>query len=162
MSTSKIILNASFFSLNVATLSIKSYSSTSLTCNALKKHFEFRYYFDFSDSLNLLIINCMKSVIDFNQILKSRLYKKIIKTSLEINKSRSWKRKTIFFWLIKHEFWELFSKTNAFFMTNKFVKSKKTNATKFTLQYTINNTRFRANRKFELYKNVHFDDQVNE
>ncbi len=79
MSTSKIILNASSFSSNVATLSIESNSSISSTRNVLKKHFELRYRFDFFYSLNLLIMNCMKNVIDLNQVLKSRSYKKVTK-----------------------------------------------------------------------------------
>ncbi len=79
MSTLKIILNMSVFSLNVATSSIESNLSISLTRKTLKKYFELRYRLDFSNSLNLLIINCMKNVIDFNYVLKSRLYKKIMK-----------------------------------------------------------------------------------
>jgi hypothetical protein len=79
MSTSKIILNTSSFSSNVATLSIESDFSISSTRSALKKHLELRYRLNFFDSLNLLIISCMKSVINLNQILKSRLYKQIMK-----------------------------------------------------------------------------------
>jgi hypothetical protein len=79
ISTSKIILNASFFSSNVATSSIKSNSSILLIRSALKKYFEFFYHFNFFDSLRLWIMSCMKNVINFNQILKSRSYKKIMK-----------------------------------------------------------------------------------
>jgi hypothetical protein len=79
ISTLRIILNASSFSSNVATSNIESDFSISSIRSVLKKHFEFLYRFDFSDSLNLLIISCIKSVIDFNQILKSQSYKKIMK-----------------------------------------------------------------------------------
>ncbi len=79
MSTSKILLKTSFFSFDIATSSIKSDFSISSTRNALKKHFELRYRLDFLNSLNLLIMSCMKNVIDFNQILKYRSYKKIMK-----------------------------------------------------------------------------------
>jgi hypothetical protein len=79
MSTSRIIWKASSFLFDIATSSIKSDFSISSTRNALKKHFELRYRFDFLDLLNLLMMNCMQSVIDFNQTLKSRSYKKIMK-----------------------------------------------------------------------------------
>jgi hypothetical protein len=79
MSTSKIILDASSFSSIVATSSIESSFSISSVRSALKRHFELRYRLDFSDSLNLLVMSCMKNVIDFNQVLKSRSYKKIMK-----------------------------------------------------------------------------------
>jgi hypothetical protein len=79
MSTSRIVLKASSSSFDIATLSIKSDFSISSTRSALKRHFELRYRFDFFDSLNLLMMSCMQNVIDFNQILKSRSYKKIMK-----------------------------------------------------------------------------------
>jgi hypothetical protein len=47
--------------------------------SALERHFEFRYRLDSSDSFKLLIMNCMKNVIDFDQSLKLRLYKEIMK-----------------------------------------------------------------------------------
>jgi hypothetical protein len=40
-----------------------------------------RYRFDFFDLLDLLIMKYMKNVIDFQQILKSRSYKKTINDS---------------------------------------------------------------------------------
>jgi hypothetical protein len=58
------------------TSSIESISTTFSTFSALNRHFELRYRFDFFDSLNLLIMRCMKSVIDFQQVSKSRSYKK--------------------------------------------------------------------------------------
>jgi hypothetical protein len=79
MSMSKIISNASSSSSDIATSSIDSEFSISSTRSALKRLFELRYRLDFLDSLNLLVISCMKSVIDFNQVSKSRSYKKIMK-----------------------------------------------------------------------------------
>jgi hypothetical protein len=79
MSTSKIILNASSFSLSVATSSIESDFSISSIRSILKRHLELRYRFDFFDSLNILVMSCMKNVIDLNQALKSRSYKEIMK-----------------------------------------------------------------------------------
>jgi hypothetical protein len=46
--------------------------------SALKRHFELRYHLDFFDFLNLLIMKCMKNVINSQQALKSRSYKKIM------------------------------------------------------------------------------------
>ncbi len=65
------------FTAKVNTSSIESTSSISIF-SALKRHFELRYRFDFFDSLNILIMKCMKNVINSQQILKSRLYKKIM------------------------------------------------------------------------------------
>ncbi len=74
------IIVVSFFSIllteRVNTSSIESISFTFSTLSALNRHLELRYRFDFFDSLNLLIMRCMKNVIDFQQILKSRSYKK--------------------------------------------------------------------------------------
>ncbi len=39
-------------------------------------NFELRYRLHFSNSLNLLIMKCMKNVINFQQIAKSSSYKK--------------------------------------------------------------------------------------
>jgi hypothetical protein len=58
-----------------------SVSTIFLILNSLKRHFELRYRFDFSDSLNLLIMTYMQYVIDFQQIVKSRSYKKIMNDS---------------------------------------------------------------------------------
>ncbi len=52
-----------------------------MTFNSLKSHFELRYRFDYSDSLNLMIMTCMQNVIDFQQVVKSRSYKKIMNDS---------------------------------------------------------------------------------
>jgi hypothetical protein len=58
-----------------------SVSTILLILNSLKRHFELRYRLDFSDSLNLLIMTCMQNVIDFQQIVKLRSYKKIMNDS---------------------------------------------------------------------------------
>jgi hypothetical protein len=49
----------------INTLSIESISSTFSILSVLNRQFELRYRFDFFDSLNLLIMRCMKNVIDF-------------------------------------------------------------------------------------------------
>ncbi len=59
------------------TSSIESISSTSIL-SALKRHLELRYRLDFFDSLDLLIMRCIKNVSDFQQTLKSRSYKEIM------------------------------------------------------------------------------------
>jgi hypothetical protein len=68
------------FTAKVNTSSIESISSISIL-SALKRHFELRYRFDSSDSLNLLMMRCMKNVTNSQQILKSRSYKKIMNDS---------------------------------------------------------------------------------
>jgi hypothetical protein len=76
----QLIIVVSLFSIfstaRINTFSIESISSISSIFSALKRHFELRYRLDFSNSLNLLIMKCMKNVIDFQQIAKSRSYKK--------------------------------------------------------------------------------------
>jgi hypothetical protein len=66
---SQSIIVVSFFSTfsteRVNTSSIESISSTSSTFSVLNRHFELRYRLDSFDLLNLLIMKCMKSVIDF-------------------------------------------------------------------------------------------------
>jgi hypothetical protein len=65
----------------VNTSSIESVSSISSALSVLNRHFELRYRLDFFDSLNLLIMKCIKNVIDFQQALKSRSYKKALNDS---------------------------------------------------------------------------------
>jgi hypothetical protein len=65
-----------FSTMRVNTSSIESISSIFSIISALKRHFELRYRLDSSNSLNLLIIKCMKNVIDFQRVSKSRPYKK--------------------------------------------------------------------------------------
>jgi hypothetical protein len=50
----------------------------SLIFNYSKRHFELRYRLNSSDSLNLLIMKCMQNVTNFQHVLKSRSYKKIM------------------------------------------------------------------------------------
>jgi uncharacterized protein YqgQ len=75
----------SFFSIlstkRINISSIESISFTLSTFSVLDRHLELRYRLDSSDSLDLLIMKCMKNVIDFQQILKSRSYKKIMNDS---------------------------------------------------------------------------------
>jgi hypothetical protein len=72
---------STFSTKEINTSSIESISSTFSTFSVLNRHFELRYRLDFFDSLNLLIMSCMKNVIDFQQILKSRSYKKTMNDS---------------------------------------------------------------------------------
>ncbi len=74
-SAAVVSLSSTLFTAEVNTSSIESISSISIL-SALKRHLELRYRLDSSDSLNLLIMRCMKNVIDSQQILKSRSYKK--------------------------------------------------------------------------------------
>jgi hypothetical protein len=74
-SISKSVSSSSTTRINTSIIIFASFQISS----ALKRHLEFRYRFDFSNSLNLLILKCMKNVIDFSQILESRSYKKIMK-----------------------------------------------------------------------------------
>jgi hypothetical protein len=60
--------------------SIESISSISIF-SVLERHFELRYRLDSFDFLNLLIMKCIKNVIDSQQILKSRSYKKTMNDS---------------------------------------------------------------------------------
>jgi hypothetical protein len=98
----------SFFSIfstaKVNTLSIESISSISIL-SALKRHFELRYCFDSFDSLNLLIMKCMKNVIDSQQILKSRSYKKTMNDSNRNKWIKIMKNENNFFLI--NEIWTL-------------------------------------------------------
>jgi hypothetical protein len=68
------------FTAKINTSSIESISLISIF-NVLKRHFELRYRLDSSNSLNLLIMRCMKNVTNSQQTLKSRSYKKIMNDS---------------------------------------------------------------------------------
>jgi hypothetical protein len=80
----QLVDEVSFFSAfstaRINTSSIESISSISIF-NVLKRHFELRYRLDSFDFLNLLIMRCMKNVIDFQQTLKLRSYKKAMNDS---------------------------------------------------------------------------------
>jgi hypothetical protein len=101
-----VLFFSALFTAKVNTSSIESISSISIL-SALKRHSELRYRLDVSDLLNLLIMKCMKNVIDFQQTLKSRSYKKTMNDSsrdewLKImkNKNKS---------LLTNEIWTLFN-----------------------------------------------------
>jgi hypothetical protein len=80
-------------------------STILLIFNSLKRHFELRYRFDFSDSLNLLIMTCMQNVIDFQQVVKSRSYKKIMNDSSNDEWQKVMKNENNFFLI--NEIWIL-------------------------------------------------------
>jgi hypothetical protein len=140
------IVVVSFFSILFTTRinisNIELISSTSIF-NALKRHFELRYRLDFSDSLKLLIMKCMKNVIDFQQILKSRSYKK---TMNDLNREKWIKiiKKRKYFFLI-NEIWKLinFFKDRRVFRDKWVYKIKKKNT-----------TRFCATKRAEWFKNL--------
>jgi hypothetical protein len=88
----------------VNTSSIESTSSISIF-SALKRHFELRYRLDFFDSLKLLIMKCMKNVIDSQQILKSRSYKKTMNDSSRKKWIKIMKNENISFLI--NEIWTL-------------------------------------------------------
>jgi hypothetical protein len=88
----------------VITSSIESISSISIF-SVLERHLELRYRLDFTDSLNLLIMRCMKNVIDSQQILKSRSYKKTMNDSSREEWIKIIKNENIFFLI--NEIWTL-------------------------------------------------------
>ncbi len=59
-----VSLISTLFTAEFNTSSTESISSISIF-SALKRHLELRYRFDFFDFLNLLIMKCIKNVIDF-------------------------------------------------------------------------------------------------
>jgi hypothetical protein len=71
-----VSFSSTFSTERINTSSIESILSKFSTFSALNRHLELCYRFDFLDSLNLLIMKCMKNVIDFQQTLKFRSYKK--------------------------------------------------------------------------------------
>jgi hypothetical protein len=103
-STDVVSLSSIFSTAKVNTLSIESISSTSIL-DALERHFELRYRFDFSDSLNLLIMKYMKNVIDSQQALKSRSYKKTMNDSNRDEWLKAMKNENKF--LLINETWKL-------------------------------------------------------
>jgi hypothetical protein len=80
-SVTAISFSSIFSTKKVNTSSIESISSTFSIFSVLNRHFELRCRLDFFDSLDLLIMKCVKNVIDFQQILKSRSYKKAMNDS---------------------------------------------------------------------------------
>jgi hypothetical protein len=95
---------STFFTAEFNTSNTESTSSISIF-SALKRHFELRYRFDFFDFLNLLIMKCIKNVIDFQQILKSRSYKKTINDSSRDEWLKIMKNENKFFLI--NEIWTL-------------------------------------------------------
>jgi hypothetical protein len=55
-----------------------SVSIISLVLNSLKRHLELRYRLDFSHSLTLLVMRCIQNATNSQQVLKFRLFKKIM------------------------------------------------------------------------------------
>jgi hypothetical protein len=99
-----VLFISTFFTAEFNSSSTESTSSISIF-SVLKRHFELRYHLDFFDFLNLLIMKCMKNVIDFQQILKSRSYKKTINDSSRDEWLKIMKNENKFFWI--NEIWTL-------------------------------------------------------
>ncbi len=103
------IVDVSLFSIfstaKVNTLNIESISSIFSIISALERHFKLRHRLDFSNSLNLLIMKCMKNVIDFQQIAKSRSYKKTMNDSSRNEWLKIMKNENNF--LLINEIWTL-------------------------------------------------------
>ncbi len=104
---------------------------TLLILNSLKRHFEFRYQLDFSDSLNLLIMKCMQNVTNSQHVLKSRSYKEVMNDFNRDEWLKIMKKENKFFLI--NEIWTLTNsfKTDEYFATNEFTRSRKKNTTKF-------------------------------
>jgi hypothetical protein len=99
-----VSLISTFFITEFNTSSIESISSISIF-SVLKRHFELRYRLDFFDSLDLLIMKCLKNVIDFQQTLKSRSYKETINDSSRDEWLKIMKNENKF--LLINEIWTL-------------------------------------------------------
>jgi hypothetical protein len=76
-----------------------------LVFNSLERHFELHYRLDSFDFLNLLIMKCMKNVIDSQQALKSRSYKKTMNDSNREEWIKIMKNENIFFLI--NDIWTL-------------------------------------------------------
>jgi hypothetical protein len=102
-----------------------------LILNSLKRHFELRYRLNFFDSLSLLIMKCMQNVSNFQHVLKSRSYKKIMNNFnrdewLKIMKNENKSLLTNEIWILRNLF------RNRQVLRDKWVyKIKKKNKTRF-------------------------------
>jgi hypothetical protein len=125
-----VSFTSTLFTAEFNTSSTESISSISIF-SVLKRHFEVRYCFDFFHLLNLLIMKCIKNVIDFQQILKSRSYKKTINNSSRDEWLKIMKNENKF--LLINEIWTLinFFKDWWIFRDKWVYKIKKINMTKF-------------------------------
>jgi hypothetical protein len=114
-----VVLFFSIFSTKkVNTSSIELISFTFSTLSVLNHHLELRYHFDFSDSLNLLIMKCIKNVIDFQQILKLQSYKKTMNDSSQEKWIKIMKNENNF--LLINEIWTLIN----FFKNRRVLRDK--------------------------------------
>jgi hypothetical protein len=130
LSTDVVLFFSIFSTTKINTSSIESISSISIF-SVLKRHFELRYRLDSFDSLNLLIMKCMKNVINFQQILKSRSYKKTINDLSRKKWIKIMKNENNF--LLINEIWTLinFLKDRRMFRDKWVYKINKKNTTRF-------------------------------
>jgi hypothetical protein len=108
-----------------------SASTIFLILNLLKRHFELRYRLNFFDLLSLLIMKCMQNVTNFQQILKSRLYKEIMNDFNRNEWLKVMKNQNKFFWI--NETWILtnFFKNRRILRDKWIYKIKRKNTTRF-------------------------------
>jgi uncharacterized protein YqgQ len=101
----------------------------------------------------------MKNVIDSQQILKSRSYKKIMNDSSRDNWLKIMKNENKS--LLINETWKLinFLRNRRVFRDQMSLQDQtKETRRDFTLQSAMNNSKFRTNRKIKLYEDVRRDD----
>jgi hypothetical protein len=160
-STDVVSLFSIFSTTRINISSIESISSISIF-SVLERHFELRYRLDSFNSLNLLIMKCIKNVIDSQQILKSRSYKKTMNDSNRNEWLNAMKNENKF--LLINEIWKLinFFKDRRILRDKWIYKIKKKTWRNFALQNAMNDSWFRANWKTDLYEDFRFDDQINE
>jgi hypothetical protein len=147
-----------FSTKKINTSSIESISFTFSTFSALDRHFELRYRLDSFDLLDLLIMKYMKNVIDFQQILKSRSYKKIMNDSNREKWVKIMKNENNFFLI--NEIWTLinFFKDRRVLRDKWIYKIKKKTRRDSASQDALNDSRIWTNRKIKLHENIRFDD----
>jgi hypothetical protein len=160
-STVIVSLISTLFIAEFNTSSTDSISSTSIL-SALKRHLELRYRLDFSDFLDLLIMRCMKNVIDFQQTLKSRSYKKTINDSSRDEWLKIMKNENKSFLI--NEIWTLInlSKDRRVFRDKWVYKIKRDEHDVSALQNAMSDSWLRADREIELYEDFRLDNQINE
>jgi hypothetical protein len=132
ISQSAIISSSSSSSIiEINTLFNDFVSTIFLILNSLKRHFELRYRLNFFDSLSLLIMKCMQNVTNFQQILRSRSYKKAM-NDLDRNEWLKIMKNENKFLLI-NETWILtnFFRDRWIFRDKWIYKIKKKNTTRF-------------------------------
>jgi hypothetical protein len=141
----------------VNTSNIESTSSISIL-SVLKRHFELRYRFDFSDLLDLLIMKCMKNVIDSQQVLKSRSYKKTMNDSSREEWIKIMKNENIS--LLINTIWTLISlfRDRRVLRQMSLQDQKRRTWRDSALQDALSDSRIWTSRKTKLHEDIRLDD----